>query len=475
MLLQGGLMSKRSRFAALAFVAVMLTSALSLGTASADTVCTADDGCFTQPFSPFGKYDAAPPKTIAESEEFPTAASAVVLPTGQILYWNGLQNIESCGDNGEPLPLVVGKCIENSESKILDLTGTGSANFISVTTNSGDDLFCADQRLMQNGKVIVAGGTYWADNVKNPVDPNGYALGELYGSRHTRIFHQNGSWGLADEMKRSRWYPSMVTLPSGNMFIAGGTEKLLWNSSLTPENDRGDTGEQPYPQNVRETETFVFDAETGLGEWQSNGPTADVALPQFARLHLLPSGEILYTGTGQMWGAVAQQDNERKTGILLQCPGRRRRVAGEVVERLSGDIHRPLRRGKHALVVAHRRDTQLAQSPCQLPKRVVPVDYPGAEMAVPIAVGRTGAGDDDGDGNLAGADPGESQRAGQGDCAMAERELGLLNRRRGYGIRPGGLLGFQSNRSGDAECQQHFSETHLPAPFSTTRKTAPRG
>src|SRR5438132_14291373 len=87
---------------ALATAASVLTG-LGAGTARAAAPACASSGCWTAPFSPGasdlhprGAYADAPPQTVAQSEQYPAAASAVVLPNGRIVYWNGLQNLEGC-------------------------------------------------------------------------------------------------------------------------------------------------------------------------------------------------------------------------------------------------------------------------------------------------------------------------------------------------------------------------------------------
>lgn len=295
---------RRVRLATLAIAGSLLGSIISTGNPARATVICADagmQGCWSRPFSPFGKYDAAPPATVQQSLEFPAAASAVVLPSGQILYWNGLQNLEGCG--GVALPTDAGRCAGNSTSELLDLTGT-STQFFPVGTNPGDDMFCADQRLLADGRVMVAGGTHWESEIDSqetvPQSPTP-GLAELYGSTHTRLY--GGTWTQNDagNMHEGRWYPSLVTQGNGTEFVAGGVSKLLWNSSaLDPR------ASQPYPQNVKETETF----DPATSTWTDNGRSADVALPLFARLHLLPDGEIFYDGAGQMWGPAGESADQ---------------------------------------------------------------------------------------------------------------------------------------------------------------------
>lgn len=289
---------------ALATLASLLISGSGSAVAAAPSCAGGSTaGCWSGAFSPFGEFDAAPPQTPADSKKYPAAASAVVLPNGRILYWNGLQDLE----DSQPLPADAGRTARNAKTRMLDLS-TPSPTFIvpNPETPGGHDMFCADNRLLVDGRVIVAGGTVWKtdqdipDEITGPNGPDGGA--ELYGAKDTHLFRESDptQWSLGSEMGYGRWYPSMVTQPDGKVFIAGGVEKLLYNSNLL-----GPT-RSPYPENVSETETW--DPATGV--WTDNGTTAEQDLPLFARLHLLPNGKIFYSGAGQMWGPAGESVNQ---------------------------------------------------------------------------------------------------------------------------------------------------------------------
>jgi hypothetical protein len=279
-------------------------------------------GCWTAPFSPgassahpLGAYSDAPPQTVAQSEQYPAAASAVVLPNGRIVYWNGLQNIEGCGN--APGPLSYGGCLGNAKSEILDLTGS-TPLFMPVTVPAGnhDDLFCSDQRLLENGTVLDTGGTYWA--TEEPKGGTGISgapgLVELYGNKNSRVFDPaTNKWKTySNAMHDGRWYPTMLTLPSGDEFVAGGVTKLLWNSSIMTQVEAATGNKQyqeatfPLPENVQTTETWSL----AHGGWTLNPAKDNIELPLFARFHLLPDGEIFYSSNGQMWGPAGESINE---------------------------------------------------------------------------------------------------------------------------------------------------------------------
>lgn len=254
-------------------------------------------GVWSAPFSEFGMFDAAPPSTPAQANALPTAVSMVMLPTGRIVYWDGLSDLADCG---APLAVDAGRCATNSRSRVLDLTGSGTPLFFTPSPErpGAGDLFCADQRLLPDGRVMAAGGTVWKNDpvdlspYTSPGGPGGTA--ELFGNDETRYFSDGlggGSWAVGSPMNHGRWYPTLVTLPSSKMFVASGVARLLYNDAGT---------------NVHETETW--DPATGV--WSDNGPSGASSLPLFARMHLLPDGTVFYTGAGQMWSPFGQAYDE---------------------------------------------------------------------------------------------------------------------------------------------------------------------
>ena len=325
-----------SAFVALATFTTIISGALVTSASAAGTPPCASVGCWTKPFSPFGLYDNAPPQTPAAAEVYPAAASQVMMPDGRIIYWNGLQNIANCGQIS--VAADAGKCLGNAKSEILDLRAPTSdvLRFVPVAVPAGnhDDLFCSDQRLLESGHVLDTGGTYWTTeepSAKGTGIPGADGLAELYGSKNTREFNGT-SWttydttnlkdlppGYSPTMHEGRWYPTMLTLPSGDQFVAGGVTKLLWNSSIMTqiEDATGNTQYEqatfPLPENTQTTEIWSL-AHRG---WKQNPVKDNIELPLFARLHLLPNGEIFFSSNGQQWGPAGESINELNWNNML--------------------------------------------------------------------------------------------------------------------------------------------------------------
>lgn len=239
----------------------------------------------------------------------PTAGSMTVLASGDVLYWNALEGTENVlnGIGGE-----FGNLSINDQSRVLDLDplswrtpdpSDGGANrkggdpdelfpgSASKEPFNDGALFCSDHNLLADGRVIAAGGTMYYD------EPPGQV--ELQGLENTRIYDPaTNEWTQSDDMKFGRWYPTMVTLGNGDIFIASGVKKLVKPVYTSRPSASG--------RNVVESETF----DPKRNKWRYNGPSADRSLPLFPRLHLLPNGDVYYNSAGQNWNPFGQSYDE---------------------------------------------------------------------------------------------------------------------------------------------------------------------
>lgn len=263
-------------------------------------------------------YPAPAPQDEASTAAIPTAVSLVVLPDGNVVYWNGLQDTENLSG-----PLAISAPPDQtSKSRHLDLssyfssgatTGIPTSAWSTPTPEDGGggDLFCADQRLLADGTVLAVGGSSWVNEDEALTDStalDGHGRTELYGLRSARRYDPDGNstggtWTQLPQMNHGRWYPAMVTLADGSLFVTGGVERLVYNSQLAP-------GDSPpgylIPQNVRESE--IINPYAPSPSWSAQGDS--VSLPLFPRLHLLPNGNVLFTTTGQVWGPFGEDKDQ---------------------------------------------------------------------------------------------------------------------------------------------------------------------
>jgi hypothetical protein len=270
----------------------------------------------------------------------PTAGSIAVLANGKIVYWNALEGTENVKTG---IAVEFGKYSVNDQTRVLDL-GDGHPTWSKPSPNDaganpkGNDnetvvpggsstetyndgaLFCADLNALADGRIIAIGGTSYYSEPGNDAAP--YGVVELEGLKNARIYDPaTSSWSQTGSMNYGRWYPSMVTLGDGNLFVASGVTKLI--KPLYPGRPM-DSG-----TNVKQTETY----DPLTGKWTYNGAGADRSLPLFPRLHLLPNGHVFYNAAGQvfnpagqsydepLWNIAASYDPAKKTWTDLGLAG----------------------------------------------------------------------------------------------------------------------------------------------------------
>ena len=304
-------------------------------------------GSFSKPFAePTINGQAANTKCVTAEDGAihckPAAGSLAILPSGRILYWNALEGTERV-----KLSIVaeVGSTgILNDQTRVLTLRGKGRRpRFTEPTpvdgganpeghdnhelfpggnseTNNDGALFCSDLVFLPNGRVLAIGGTsYYLDP---EVGDTGLGVSELEGLENTRIYDpRTNAWTQAASMKIGRWYPSMVTLADGDLFVASGVQKLL--KPVYPDRPFGSG------TNVTETETY----DVGADRWTDNGAAAKRSLPLYPRLHLLPDGKVYYDAAGQsfnpfgqsydmaLWNIAAAYDPQTRSWTDLGIPG----------------------------------------------------------------------------------------------------------------------------------------------------------
>ena len=297
--LTSGVVTRATRVAAGGVLVALLTGALVFGGDSSvlAAVHPADPavfGLWTPPFSEGGVFDDAPPMTKDEAARLPAASSVAVSPDGTVIYWNGFEGSEHLGPGFSGMQDVA------SRTRILDvrsfLAGTADQPTWIVPIQEraiGGDLFCSDLRNLPDGRLLVVGGMR-RENLDGDANlPGGFGRPELWGLKSSRFYDpRTQTWADAAPMNYQRWYPSLVSLPSGKMLVAGGVDGAMWYWT------RG-------PRFINQTETF----DPASGRWTENGRSGEAVLPYYARLHLLPTGEVFYDASGQMWGPGGSTDD----------------------------------------------------------------------------------------------------------------------------------------------------------------------
>lgn len=199
-----------------------------------------------------GPYAAADPASIGSWQMLPYSSEvfvvhAALMRTGKVLMFSG--GVE------DQLP---------KESRVWDPVSNGLAAHTFT-----DDLFCAYEVAMPDGRVLVMGGS-------NYNGPHGRGIKVTYS------FDPGApGWVKHADMAFGRWYPTAVVLPDGRVIVLSG---------------RSDTG--PV---VAEIERF----NPATNTWTTLPASANKTLDIYPSLHLMSNGRVFYTGTrwegGSSW------------------------------------------------------------------------------------------------------------------------------------------------------------------------------
>ena len=316
-------------------LAAVLLAVLPLSPTPAQDADPSVVGRFSQPFE-------EPGEKCVEQEDGtyvckPTAGTMAILPNGEVFYFNALEATENI-QNG--IAVEFGSVAVNDQSRVMNLTGPswrpptpvdgGAANtggeyivpdpLVNDPESNDGAMFCSDIEFLADGRVLIVGGTdYYAE----PAVPGTEAgVVELEGLKSARIYDPaTATYTQTGDMAYGRWYPSLVTLPDGDLFVASGVTKLMKPVYPDRPDDSG--------RNVVQTETY--DVQTGT--WSYNGETADKSLPLYPRLRLLPNGHIYYDAAGQtfnpngqaydepLWNIASSYDPVAKAWTDLGIPG----------------------------------------------------------------------------------------------------------------------------------------------------------
>ena len=195
-------------------------------------------------FSPCVPTSATDPAAIGQWQTLPYtsqifAVHAALMRTGKVLLFSG-------GVEGQ-LP---------KESRVWD-PDTGSL----VAHSFADDLFCAFQVVLGDGRVLVMGGS-------NYTGPHGRGVTITYS------FDPGApGWVKHADMAFGRWYPTAVVLDDGRVIVSSGRSA---GGAVVSEMERFDPGPNA---------------------WSTLPASANKLLDIYPSLHLMAGGKVLYTGT----------------------------------------------------------------------------------------------------------------------------------------------------------------------------------
>ncbi len=189
---------------------------------------------------------------------------AALLHTGKILVVSGSGNC----------PPTLGGCPPQAQytagAALMDLS-TGSITPMSV----GWDMFCNGMSIMQDGRVLINGGTKGYGSLA-VVGVNGET--PFTGLPNTSIFDP-GTESFVDvaPTAHGRWYPTVTELNDGRMMTTSGLNDTDGTNNNTSEIWDGEKwgAEIPGTPHITDFPSFQF--------------------PLYPRMHLLPTGHVFYS------------------------------------------------------------------------------------------------------------------------------------------------------------------------------------
>lgn len=146
-----------------------------------------------------------------------------------------------------------------------------TGNSQTVDQQLAGDIFCAGHAFLPDGRLLVAGGTAAYDGKLRVF---GFNIPPFRGLDHAYTFDPvSGKWTREPNMSTGRWYPTLVTLGDGRVLAMAGL-----------------TGHFPWAF-LQRVEVYSdgrnWSALAGAERW----------LPLYPRLHLLPNGDVFYSGS----------------------------------------------------------------------------------------------------------------------------------------------------------------------------------
>lgn len=231
-------------------------------------------------------YESCPEIVGAWGDAIPipiVAIHADLLPSGQVLIWD--RDDAAPG----PQPPYLFDPIREVATAIAD---------------PGHDLFCSGHSYLPDGRLLVTGG-------HDEFNDFGLPFATLYDS-------SDSSWTtLPDEMNAGRWYPTNLTLPSGDTLVVGGSIETGLINELPQVFEIATQGWRDLDDALRPVPLYsffhlapngmAFDSgpepltryldTTGNGEWIDVAPTGSIFRSAGSSV-LYEPGKVLLVGGG---------------------------------------------------------------------------------------------------------------------------------------------------------------------------------
>ena len=242
------------------------------------------------------------------------AVHAVLLPTGQILYFGGDENDLNQAKSFEQFR----NLNAINHTRLFDCRTFQIDDPGSPTT----DVFCSGHALMGDGHLLVAGGTYELSDAPGEHSQTSH-LHHSPGIRDTWIFIPDmntgmGNWVKAADMNQNpephqpnpltsggRWYPTLITLSDGKILAMCGHPGVgdCRHNNHTPEI----FDPRPLP-----TGRWMLCSGVGDSQAPTNPLSGESEKYFYPRVYLLPTGD-LFSITPLHWDPLLPVEAQKST------------------------------------------------------------------------------------------------------------------------------------------------------------------
>lgn len=249
--------------------------------------------------------------TLIDSEIF--SVHAALVPSGakgKVVMLGGSEHNELQGgtDEAPALPANVDR------TAVYDVDArTAAVKILSPST----DVFCSGHAFTADGRLLIAGGTeVWGGEVaEGPGGGHVHWHGNFGGHRACWVFNQDRqTWDRAADLRFAtgagkgggRWYPTVVTLPSGDLAAFGGHPSRLsehWHENDLPERYWASANAWSWYPNA-----FGFEHPTLPGNW-------------YPRANLVTGGLIFFTSKHDGKCRLFDPNSGALTSTLIDPPG----------------------------------------------------------------------------------------------------------------------------------------------------------
>jgi len=191
------------------------------------------------------------------------AIHASLLPNGKVLLWGKRNSYTDLSTGGTQV-----RVWDPTTNALLSVAAPPGAPNFNDTEGTGvvkNDIFCSEQTVLADGKVLVVGGIVEANK----------------GIRNTNVFDWvTNSWTAGHDMNHPRWYPTACPLANGETLVLG------LETSLPP---LPAPQEPPPPPQVLGVNGIWRDLTTANSPYGQN-------FEIYNFLHLAPNGSVFVSG-----------------------------------------------------------------------------------------------------------------------------------------------------------------------------------